>query len=116
MRNSIYSSHLTSAAVPLRAVARPFDGVLMTNEFSYYKSISATFGVVLPFAALVWFFAVPEALSAVSFVALTLVAVSAALVAVNTWRNGQPTRNMDHVLYQAESPVKPPATSADGRA
>jgi hypothetical protein len=73
------------------------------NRFFDYKSTVATFGVVVPFAALVWLFAVPRTMSAVTFAALTLLALGAAFVALNTWRDGQPTRNIDHVLNDAET-------------
>ena len=68
----------------------------------------AGFAITVPFTALVWLFAVPHALSAVSFVAVTLVAVGAAVVAVIAWRNGQPTRQIGHVLNDAEAAAASP--------
>jgi hypothetical protein len=95
---------LTSIAVPVQAGSASFsDGVFMMNRFFEFRSITATFGVVVPFAALVWLFAVPQTMSLVSLVALTLVALGAALVAVNTWRNGQATRHIGHVLNDVEA-------------
>ena len=59
---------------------------------------------MVPFAAVVWLFAVPQTMSiCVTLVAMTLVTLAAALVAFNTWQNGQATRNIGHVLNDAEA-------------
>ena len=75
----------------------------MMSRYFEFRSITATFGVVVPFAALIWLFAVPQTMSVVTLVALTLVTLGAALVAFNTWRNGQATRNIGHVLERRRS-------------
>ena len=97
MTDPIKYPRLTSIAVPIPAGEA-------------VRAVTASFGVVVPFAALVWLFAVPQTMSAVILVALTLVALGAALVALNTWRNGQATRNISHVLDDAEATAasKPP--------
>ena len=68
-----------------------------------YKATIATFAVAVPFAALVWLMAVPATIGGVTFVALALIALGGALIAVNTWRNGQATRNIDHLLNDTEA-------------
>ena len=90
MTEPIKYPRLTSIAVPIQAEQA-------------FHAVTAAFGVIVPFAALVWLFAVPQTMSAVTLVALTLVGLGAALVALNTWRNGQATRNMSHVLDAAEA-------------
>ena len=57
----------------------------------------------MPFAALAWLFAVPQMMSMVTLVAMILVTLAAALVGFNTWQNGQATRNIGHVLNDAEA-------------
>ena len=104
MPNPTRYPHLTSVAVPIQAGPASFsDGVFMMNRFFELRSITAAFGIVVPFAALVWLFAVPRTMSIVTLVALTLVTIAAALVAFNTWHNGQATRNIGHVLNDAEA-------------
>ena len=73
-----------------------------------YKTTIAGFTIALPFAATVWLFVVPQTMSSVTFVALALVAMGCALVAVNTWRNGQATGTIGHVLRHAEATVAIP--------
>lgn len=95
---------LTSVALPIQAGPVPFsDGVFMMNRFFELRSVVAAFGVVVPFAAVIWLFAVPQTMSLVTLVAMTLVTLAAALVAFNTWQNGQATRNIGHVLNDAEA-------------
>ena len=95
---------LTAITVPIQAAPESFsDGVLMMNRFFEFRAVTATFGMVVPFAAVLWLFAVSPRMSLVTLVALTLITLGAALVAFNTWRNGQPTRNVGHVLNDAEA-------------
>ena len=95
---------LTSVAIPIQAWPVSFsDGVSMTNRYAQLRSVTAAFGVVVPFAAVIWLFAVPHSMSMVTLVAMTLVTLAAALVAFNTWQNGQATRNIGHVLNDAEA-------------
>src|SRR5215210_3611957 len=103
MPNRTKSPRLTSIAVPIQVGPSGVSDGFFTNPYVEFRSITATFGVVVPFAALVWLFAVPGTVSAVTMVALTLVAMGAALVALNTWRHGQPTRNIGHVLSDTEA-------------
>lgn len=79
-----------------------------------YKTTIGGFTIALPFAATVWLFAVPPTMSSVTFVALALVAMGCALVAVNTWRNGQAAETMGHVLQRAEAMAARPRTSDAG--
>ena len=79
-----------------------------------HKTTIAGFTIALPFAATVWLFVVPQTVSAVTFVALALVAMGCALVAVNTWRNGQATGTIGHVLRHAEATVAPSPTRTSG--
>jgi len=90
MTDPIKYPRLTSTAVPIQ------------TEQAFH-TVTAAFGVIVPFAALVWLFAVPQTMSAVTLVALTLVSLGAALVALNTWRNGLATRNISRVLDDAEA-------------
>lgn len=95
---------LTSVAIPIQAWPVSFsDGVPMMNRTAQLRSVAAAFGVVVPFAAVIWLFAVPQSMSIVTLVAMTLVTLAAALVAFNTWQNGQSTRNIGHVLNDAEA-------------
>ena len=95
---------LTSVALPIQAGPLPLSGgVFMMNKFFEYRALTATFAVVVPFAALAWLFAVPHMMSMVTLVAMILVTLGAALVGFNTWQNGQATRNVGHVLNDAEA-------------
>ena len=95
---------LTSVALPIQAGPVSFpDGVFMMNRFFEFRALTATFAVVVPFAALAWLFAVPQMMSMVTLVAMVLVTLAAALVGFNTWQNGQSTRNVGHVLNDAEA-------------
>ena len=94
---------LTSVAIPIQAWPVSFsDGASMTSR-TQLRSVTAALGVVVPFAAVIWLFAVPHSMSMVTHVAMTLVTLAAALVAFNTWQNGQATRNIGHVLNDAEA-------------
>lgn len=91
----------------------------MKDRFLEYKETIAAFTIAVPFTATVWLFAVPHTMSAVTFVGLALLAMGAALVAVNTWSNGQATGTIGHVLNRAEAttalPPHPTAVSDAGR-
>ena len=88
------SPRLRSAVVPLDARA------------ALHPGTTAAFAVAVPFAALLWLFAMPGTMSVVMSVALALVAMGAALVAVNTWRNGQATGHLGHVLNAPKRGVR----------
>ena len=110
-----------AAPLPLHAgAAMNSEGVFMRNRFIERQSATAGFAIVVPFAALVWLFAVPQSISTVTFVAVALLAMGAAVVAVNTWRNGQATRHIGHVLNDAEAAaaaaLAPLASDADATA
>lgn len=103
LRHPIHTPRLKSVAVPFDTEPLYLDGVfIMKNRVFEYKAIIAMFAIAVPFSALVWLLAVPQMLSPVTFVALMLVAMGAALVGLNTWRNGQATRHIGHVLNDTE--------------
>ena len=102
LRHPIHTPVLKSVAIPLEAGPLYFDGVVVKNRFFEYKATVGTFAVAVPFTALAWLMAVPDAVTPVTFVAVTLVSMGAALVGVNTWRNGQATRHIGHVINETE--------------
>ena len=59
--------------------------------------------VTVPMASTLWLIGVPGLMSPVTFTAVSLIAFGAAYVAFNTWRNGQATENIGHVLRRAEA-------------
>ena len=58
--------------------------------------------MTVPLIAVIYAAAVPMWTSSVTFIILTLVAMGATAVILNTWRNAQPTENIGHVLRRAE--------------
>ena len=88
---------------------------------SIEKTTALAAGVVtIPVASLLFLWGVPGVLSPVTFAALCLVAFGGAYVALNTWRNGQATENIGHVLQRAEAvapnPDAPNAAAPRSRA
>jgi hypothetical protein len=64
--------------------------------------LTLTAALALPFAAAAWWLfiaAAPAVASTYVFIALLVIAL--ALVGLNTWHNGQPTRSMAQVIYEA---------------
>ena len=65
-----------------------------------------TVGVValmLPLAAIVWLMAVPNTLSFQTFAVMAVLTISVGAVGFNSWRNGQATGTVGHILYNAEA-------------
>jgi hypothetical protein len=103
LRHPIHTPRLKSVAVPFDTEPLYLDGVfLMKNRFFEYKAVLAMFAIAVPFSVLAWLFVVPQRVSPVTFVAIVLVAMGAALVGVNSWRNGQATRHIGHVINDTE--------------
>ena len=59
--------------------------------------------VGLPVTGLLGLMLVPGTMSGLTFFALAAAIMGTGLVAMNTWRNGQPTRSVAHVLNDAEA-------------
>jgi hypothetical protein len=59
--------------------------------------------ITLPMVSTLWLLAVPGIMSPMTFAVVSLLAVAGAYVAFNTWRNGQATENIGHVLQRAEA-------------
>jgi hypothetical protein len=75
----------------------------MKNRFLGEWAPFATAAAVLPVASGVWLLAVPGMMSTMTFAAMSLISVGAGYVAFNTWRNGQPTENIGHVLQRTDA-------------
>ena len=67
------------------------------------QTILAASVVTVPMALVAWLMAVPAMMSPVTFAATLIVAFGAAYVGFNTWRNGQATENIGHVLQRTEA-------------
>jgi hypothetical protein len=59
--------------------------------------------VMLSLAAIVWLMAVPNTMSFQTFAVMAVLTMSVGAVAFNSWRNGQATANVGHILYTTET-------------
>ena len=78
-------------------------GILMKKRIFEARAAGAAAVVTLPIASMVWLVAVPGVISGATFAAISLLAVGGAYVGFNTWRNGQATEHIGHVLQRAEA-------------
>jgi hypothetical protein len=89
---------------PLFRGARPFSRGVWMKKLNFEKqTVLAASVVTVPMASVAWLMAVPAVVSPVTFAAISIVAFGAAYVGFNTWRNGQATENIGHVLLRTEA-------------
>lgn len=99
-RRVIRSPERRIPAVPLHAgTALHSEGVFMNYRGFEFRSTAAAFGMAVPFTAVLWLFAAPNAITPMTLIVVTLLAMGAATVTALTWRNGQATRSIGHVLH-----------------
>jgi hypothetical protein len=75
----------------------------------------AAFALTLPMSSIAWLVAVPGLMSPVTFTAVSFIALGAAYVGLNTWRNSLATEHIGHVLNRTEGAGARPATVNDLR-
>jgi hypothetical protein len=71
--------------------------------------ITVTVALLLPSVATLWLLTQSSAAMPATYAALAALAIATAVVAVNSWKSGQPTRSVGQLIYEME--IVPLSTS-----
>jgi hypothetical protein len=75
-------------------------------------SVAAAATLAIPAVAIGWLVMVPATMSAGTFATTAVLAVGAGAIALRTWRSGQATRTIGHVLNDVEAGRSPSDAAA----
>jgi membrane protein implicated in regulation of membrane protease activity len=68
--------------------------------------------LTVPVVAIAWLLMVPATVSMATFSAAAAIAIAAGAIGLRTWRSGQATGTIGHVIHDAEAGPKPDRDAA----